>query len=120
MATSSRTKFILAEALADQSAAAEIAATLDAQSGQQALGTTDVPTFGGVKVGANQVLAARQTAVAMATFTFTANTPAAATGSKTVADGSAPTVAELIGLIVELKANIVALKNVFVAHGLTA
>lgn len=100
MSLSSRTAQILTEALADLAAGTEVAAAINA-----AANTAVVPS----------------TAVAPITVTFTANTPmtyTTPTGAFTVADGTAPTVVELLRFCDELRGKIIALQAVLHNQGL--
>lgn len=122
MATlSARSTRILDTSLADPGARKEIVTLLNSTAGSlpQAIGTTDIPTFGGLKVGSNQVIGARKTAVTPVAFSATTGTLPTAGGTTVFSDAASPTVAELLDAIVELRANIVSLQAVFHDHGLT-
>lgn len=100
MSVSARSKRILKEALADQAAGTEIVA---------ALNTAD-----------SFVAAAHVTPVAV---TFTANTPGtygSPTGSLAIADGTTPTVVELLKYCDELRGNIATLSATLLAQGITS
>lgn len=121
-ALSARSKRVWSTALCDPGALTETVALLNSTAGslpQADLGTTSIPTFGGVKVGANQVLGARQTAVTPVAFSATTGSLPTAGGTTVFSDTSTPTVVELLDAVVELRANVVALQAVLHAHGLT-
>ena len=67
------------------------------------------------------VVGAQGAAVADTAITYTANDPSITPNNAvTIADGSAPTVSELLELCVELKNQIETLKGRLEAHGLIA
>jgi hypothetical protein len=67
-----------------------------------------------------QVIGDQQSAIADLSVTFTANAPAAADGSITIADGSSPTNAELLEYCAENDAKIDAILTALRNHGLIA
>lgn len=74
-----------------------------------------------VNVAGNKVLGAQGAAVAAISIAYTANVPSITLDNTVViADGSAPTVNELLELCVELKNQIETLKARCEAHGLIA
>lgn len=137
MSLSTRASKALSFALADEVSANEVVAALnDGEAANQGLSTTNAVTFAGVtstgdvkianghtlKVNNISVVGAQQTAVTPVAVTFTANTPAtygSPTGALTIADGTTPTVVELLKYIDEVRGNVVALQAVLHAHGLT-
>lgn len=101
MSLSGRTSRVLKQALADNQAGNEIVTSLNA----------DAP---GVSPSSH---------VTPVAVTFTANTPATygtPTGALTVADGTTPTVVELVKYCDELRKNILDISAVLLAHGITS
>lgn len=121
MALSSRTKQILSNVFADPQAGTEVSGTL-ATSGSlpQSLGTTDIPTFGGVKVGTHQVVGAQQALVQINGITVTSGALPTVTGTTTVADATNPTTVELLNLHTQLRSKVNAIILALQAHGLTS
>lgn len=134
MGLSQSDKAALAVALCSQNAANNIANLAGAEGSTPTMTTVtttgDITCGGSVKIASGHtlkvnnvsVVGAQQTAVTPVAVTFTASTPATygtPTGALTVADGTAPTVVELLKYCDELRGNIVALQAVLHAHGLT-
>lgn len=135
MAISSRTKNILSVALGDDIAAAELISAdegLPTTPSFTSVTTTGsitcggnllLPTGKGVEVNSIQVVGSQQAAPTLVAVTFTANPPAnyaTPTGSLTIANGSAPTVVELVEYCDELRASINNILTALAAHGLIA
>jgi hypothetical protein len=139
MGYSFRTHAILANAIGDELAATDLKSAMDTaiaggvgtDPSVTTLTTTGDITSGGnvklasgkvLKVNNIQVVGAQQSAPSNVTITFTANAPATYASpatTKTVADGSTPTVAELLDLVCDLRGVIANILTVLHTHGLT-
>ena len=74
-----------------------------------------------ISIDGTQVITAQQSTIADVTVTYTANDPSIVPdGAVTVADGSIPTVAELLEAVVEVNAKVGAIITALQAHGLIA
>src|SRR4051812_45730382 len=99
MAISNQTRRYLEVALTNKGAAKEIVTALNSGAGASSPSSPVVPVA----------------------ITYTASASAyAADGTLTIANGSTPTVAELLDFCIELRANIVSLQAVLHSHGLTS
>jgi hypothetical protein len=131
MSVSNRSQNLLAQALCDQAAAAEICGGEDPVSNFTTLATTGDATIGGnvliasgkvLKINSIQVVGAQQAAPTNVAVTFTTNarsTYASPTGALTIGNGTSPTVAELGDYCDELHGVISAILAVLHTHGLT-